>query len=165
MLVIDRPDRPDGFHFQVRAAALLRHDDHLLLHRLAGDAFWSLPGGRVEPGEDSAATVVRELREELGVTVRVTGAAWICESFFRHQGRSRQELGFIHHAVLEDATVALADTGRVHAGLEDHLALEFRWFRAAELPALAVYPVFLRSAALDPRQGHWPRHVVEREAG
>ncbi len=32
---------------------------------------WELPGGKVEEGEDPAAAVVRELREELGVEVRV----------------------------------------------------------------------------------------------
>ncbi|MBW4719240.1 (deoxy)nucleoside triphosphate pyrophosphohydrolase [Saccharothrix sp. SC076] len=33
---------------------------------------WELPGGRVEPGEDDRAAVVRECAEELGVTVAVT---------------------------------------------------------------------------------------------
>jgi 8-oxo-dGTP diphosphatase len=35
---------------------------------------WELPGGKVEPGEDAKAALVREIREELGCEVRVTGA-------------------------------------------------------------------------------------------
>ncbi|MBW8481340.1 NUDIX hydrolase [Actinomadura parmotrematis] len=30
---------------------------------------WSVPGGKVEPGEDDAAALVRELREETGLDV------------------------------------------------------------------------------------------------
>jgi len=35
---------------------------------------WEFPGGKVEPGEDPAAAIVREIREELGCTVVVTRA-------------------------------------------------------------------------------------------
>ena len=34
---------------------------------------WELPGGKVEPGEDPAAALVRELREELAVDAEVVG--------------------------------------------------------------------------------------------
>ena len=34
-----------------------------------GRGLWSVPGGRVEPGEDDAAALVREMREETGLEV------------------------------------------------------------------------------------------------
>jgi len=32
---------------------------------------WELPGGKVEPGEDDVGALIRECREELGVTIEV----------------------------------------------------------------------------------------------
>ncbi len=34
---------------------------------------WELPGGKCQPGEDLSAAAVREIAEELGCEVRVTG--------------------------------------------------------------------------------------------
>ena len=34
-----------------------------------GRGLWSVPGGRVEPGEDDAAALVREMHEETGLLV------------------------------------------------------------------------------------------------
>ncbi len=67
--------RPDGRRVVV-AAALERRGRLLAARRtrpasLAGR--WELPGGKVEPGEDPAAALVRELREELAVDTVVVG--------------------------------------------------------------------------------------------
>jgi 8-oxo-dGTP diphosphatase len=35
-----------------------------------GRGLWSIPGGRVEPGEDDAAALVREMAEETGLLVQ-----------------------------------------------------------------------------------------------
>ena len=52
----------------------LAYDDEgrLLVVRRAnepGRGLWSIPGGRVEPDEDDAAALVREMREETGLEV------------------------------------------------------------------------------------------------
>ena len=48
-------------------------DGRLLLVQRAnepGQGLWSLPGGRVEPGEDDAGALVREMAEETGLIVQ-----------------------------------------------------------------------------------------------
>ena len=60
-------------------AGLLARDGHVLItQRRADQALplqWEFPGGKVEPGEAPALALVRELREEVGVTVAV-GRIW-----------------------------------------------------------------------------------------
>ncbi|PWW22817.1 mutator protein MutT [Geodermatophilus normandii] len=58
----------------VVAGVLVRDDRVLLGHRSPSRRWypdvWDFPGGHVEPGEDGAAALARELREEVGVTPR-----------------------------------------------------------------------------------------------
>ena len=57
----------------VAACALLDSDGRVLLaQRPAGKpmaGLWEFPGGKVEAGERPEETLIRELREELGITV------------------------------------------------------------------------------------------------
>ena len=56
------------------AAVALRDDDgRVLLARHSEGDFWVLPGGTVEPAETPADAAVREMFEETGLFVRLTG--------------------------------------------------------------------------------------------
>lgn len=54
------------------AAALVRRGDEVLMVLQAGpgeEPFWSIPGGRIEPGEFVVDALRREVREETGIEV------------------------------------------------------------------------------------------------
>ena len=58
----------------VVACALVDADSRVLIaQRPEGKALaglWEFPGGKVEPGERPEATLIRELHEEIGITVK-----------------------------------------------------------------------------------------------
>jgi len=124
----------------VVAGAVLDGDRLLAARRTAPPDLagrWELPGGKVEPGESVADALVRELREELGVTVRplerVPGEWPLTPDLVLH----------VWTAVILDGTPR---------PLQDHD--ELRWVTADEAPTLewlpADRPFIPRIAALPP---------------
>jgi len=56
----------------------------LLVHRNTPDLTqWEIPGGKVEPGEQPRVAAIREIKEELGVEVKVIEPLGVTEFDFR----------------------------------------------------------------------------------
>ena len=109
----------------VVGAAVLRDGRVLACRRTAPAEVaggWELPGGKVEPGESPEAALVREVAEELGIAVRVTG--WLDGS---------SPIGDTH-----ELTVATAEVVRWTPRPVEHDRL--RWLRADELDDVAWLP-------------------------
>ena len=74
--------------FIVLASGLLIRNSALLLVRCRyngeQEPLWTLPGGRQEPGEPLARTVLREFREETGLDVTPLRVAYVSDSVDRH---------------------------------------------------------------------------------
>ena len=67
----------------------LRGDEVLLIRRgrPPKQGEWSLPGGRIEPGERTEDAALRELREETGVEARINRLIAVVDGIFPEAGR------------------------------------------------------------------------------
>jgi ADP-ribose pyrophosphatase YjhB (NUDIX family) len=92
--------------------------------RPPGAGLWSVPGGRVEPGEDDAAAVARELKEETGLDVVVGALA------------GSVDRPGLNGAVYEIHDYAATVAGGVLRAGDD--AAEVRWVTPAELRELPL---------------------------
>jgi acetyl-CoA carboxylase carboxyl transferase subunit beta len=104
-------------------------DGRILLVRRGNEpdrGTWSLPGGRVEPGESAEAAVVRETHEETGLHVRVVQRIATLE-------RPHPEGGVY---VIDDFAVEII-AGDLHAGSD---ALDAAWFDADAVRACNASP-------------------------
>jgi len=145
--------------FQVRAAAVFVWRGSVLLHRPVSDAFWALPGGRLEPGEDAASAVLREMREELDEDVCCGPLACVGENFFDSRGQSNHEIGFYFHASFGDGS-SLLDVMKSHVRTEGEQSFEFKWFPLTGLDQIDVRPAFLRQFLARPAMAF--EHIVQR---
>ncbi len=84
---------------------------------------WSLPGGRVESGEDWQAAVVRELQEETGLSGRVD----------RLVGEVRRDAPDGSIYVIHDYLLEVDGSFEAHAGDD---ALDAGWFTVDEVERL-----------------------------
>lgn len=93
----------------------VHHDGRVLLVRQDGQ--WYLPGGIREPGESLEAGARREVREETGVEVTITGLAAISEQTFRH-GSETVEFRFATFGATPESTTTSEDPGRAGEGID-----------------------------------------------
>jgi len=112
---------------EVAVGAVVVVEGRLLLVRRGHEpeaGRWSLPGGRVRPGEPAADAAVRELAEETGVRGQATGLCGYAE-----------RIDAAHHFVILDFWVTVED--HAHAAAADD-ADDLTWASAADLGALPL---------------------------
>lgn len=150
----------DGGKFQTRAAAIIRRHGHLLIHRLLIDEFWTLPGGRVEFGEDAATTIRREIAEELACAAVVGELVYVVENLFEIEQRSVHEIGFYFEAEL-DGSFPFSETEICYRMEDGGAQFEFRWVRpdVATLNRYRFKPAPLIPALAEPATTL--RHLVQ----
>lgn len=112
---------------EVAVGAIVRRSDELLLVRrgrppAVGE--WSVPGGRVEPGELLMEAVVRELLEE-------TGLRGVCGPLVGWVERISED----HHFVILDFEATVIGDVEPTAGTD---AAEARWWPVAEVASLPL---------------------------
>lgn len=122
---------PETHRIHVSAAVIVDGTGRLLLVRKAGTTAFMQPGGKPEPGETPAQTLVRELDEELGL---------------RLAERDLDPLGeFTAPAANEPGHLVVAHVFRVVIGDQTPLAAaeieEIRWVSRDEADALEVAPL------------------------
>lgn len=112
------------------AAGVIVWDDRgrLLLLRRSDDGTWGVPGGWVGPGESAREAAVREVLEECGLHVQVTGLLGV------YSNPADMHLTYPNGDQAEFVTTVFEARVVREGGERDGEALEVRFFAPDELP-------------------------------
>lgn len=134
---------------QRRAARviLLDETDRVLLIRFeitrqGGDVvFWATPGGGLEGDEDPLTAARRELMEELGLDLALSGPVHEATAVFEHEGAALENTDVFFLARCEASAPRLDGVDEA----ERQVMRDIRWWRAEEITASAeaVFPAGL----------------------
>ena len=117
----------------VVALALRRRDGRWLMHRRPPDkhygGMWEFPGGKVEPGETPRAALVREVNEELGLSLDARRLRLVATADSA-AGTGERPIVIL----LYTTPPPRADPRALEGG-------EIGWFTSAEAAALAMPPL------------------------
>jgi ADP-ribose pyrophosphatase YjhB (NUDIX family) len=128
----DDPSAPPANSLVPAASAVVVDESgRILLQRRRDNGYWALPGGGMELGESVAGCVVREVKEETGFDVEVTGVVGIYSDpkhvFAYDDGEVRQEFSICLAARIASGELAVSE--------ESH---EVAFFEQSALPDLPM---------------------------
>jgi 8-oxo-dGTP pyrophosphatase MutT (NUDIX family) len=133
--------KSDNKVFNLRVAGIWIENGHVLIHRLASDTIWSLPGGRIKFNEESYVSLKREFNEELGIEVEIDQMMWTVENFFTYKGNDIHEVGLYYKIKSENKLTNSMNES--FYGKEGN-RLIFKWVSIETLEETELYPEFLR---------------------
>lgn len=164
--------KKDSNVFVYRVAGIAIFDNKLLVHRSIKDDFWSIPGGRCEIFEISKNTLIREMKEEIGVDILVIRPLYFVENFFHFEEKDFHEISIFYLMEFPTGSKWILDT-ETFTGIEQGFKIEndvydgagleliFRWVNLNELDNLRLYPLFLRKSLKNIKP--YPEHIINHD--
>ena len=121
-------------HICIASAVILNTNNELLLVRKKGSNYFQLTGGKIDPNETEIQTVIREIKEEIGLTVSMGELTYLGE----HQKKAVNEIETIVHGSIFIVKIENVFTPIIANEIEEYVWLnknnytQYTWAHLAE---------------------------------
>lgn len=145
----------DDYKLNIRAAGVMIHNGKILLHRNINSNHYALIGGRVEIGENSLDTVKREIKEEIGKDIEITGYVSTIENFFTMDGLKYHEIMFVYK--IEFANEEDKNIEYTIKNIEGKDYLQYEWIDLDKIDDFPILPVVIKDIL---KENKFPIHKI-----
>ena len=145
----------EDYILNVRACVMIVHNNKILTHKNVNKDHYSLPGGRVEIGENSEKTLKREMQEELGKEIEIKDYMATIENFFEMDGKKYHEFYFLYKAEFTNEEDKKIDY--IMHNVEGKEYLQYEWLDLDKIDEYNILPKCLKNIL---KMKQFPTHVI-----
>ena len=148
----------ENYKLNVRAAGIIIHNNKILTHKSINENHYALIGGRVQIGEDSETTVKREIMEEIGKEIEITGYVGTIENFFEMNSKDCHEIMFVHKIEF-----ANEEDKHIEDTIKNIEGKEFLTYEWLDLDKIDEYPLKPEAIKQILKNGKFPVHKINKD--
>ena len=137
----------DNKKLNIRACALIIHNNKLLVHNNINENHVALVGGRVKIGESSEDTLKREIKEEMGKEFEILEYVSTIENFFDADDMPYHEIMFVYRVDFkEEEDKKIVDSIK---NIEGEDELKYDWIDLDKIEEYPLKPQILKSMIIN----------------
>lgn len=148
----------DNYKLNIRAAGVMIHNGKILTHKDTNSNHYALIGGRVKIGENSADTIKREIKEELGKDIEITEYVSTIENFFEMKGLKYHEIMFVYKIEFTNEDDKKIEYPMKNIEGED--SLQYEWI---DINKINEYPLLPRAVKDILKENKFPIHKINND--
>ena len=145
----------DEYKLNIRAACIIKHNNKILFHKCKDKDYYCFIGGRVEIGENSEETIKREIKEELGKEIEITGYISTIENFFTEDNFKYHEYMFLYEAEFKEEKDKLIE--ETLDNIEGKEYLKYYWLDTRKLDEYDIKPKVIKNML---KENKYPIHKI-----
>ncbi len=135
--------RKDVFNYRV--CAIMINDNKLLAMNSGVTKYLYLPGGRASMHESAEEALVREIKEEMNIDVKIIRPLWLSQNFFIEDASHKKYHELCLYFLVDIKDTCLLEKGDKFVMRERHHIHHFEWIPFDELNKRYLYPLFIKN--------------------
>lgn len=136
--------RYENQKFNYRVCAVIISENKILAMHDERSPYFYLPGGRVTMGETAENAIIREVQEELGMTMKISRPLWLNQAFFTEDVDNLRYHELCLYFLMDSSGTNLLNHGTVFTMTEGNRTHTFEWLEFDSLKDEYFYPLFLK---------------------